>query len=311
MDTIVLRARGKINLTLDVVGKRENGYHDLRMIMQSINLYDTIKVKKTKTPGIKIENNLAWLPTDEKNIAYKAAELFLEETGIESGIYINIYKRLPVAAGLAGGSSNAAAVLVGLNKIFDTGFTRSQLMEMGLKLGADVPFCILRGTALAEGIGEELTVLPSLPYTHILLAKPNVSVSTAAVYKSLKLDKIKEHPDTDEVVQAIKKGDRTFVINNMKNVLEEVTIKMHPQIQHIKNDMLKYGALGTMMSGSGPTVFGIFETKEDCIKAAEYFKHETGLREVHVTSTYYQGRREGKYRERRKFKYANKRVSTT
>lgn len=311
MDTIVLRARGKINLTLDVVGKRENGYHDLRMIMQSINLYDTIKVKKTKSPGIKIENNLSWLPTDDKNIAYKAAQLFLEETGIESGIYINIHKRIPVAAGLAGGSSNAAAVLVGLNKIFETEFTRRQLMEMGLKLGADVPFCVLRGTALAEGIGEELTVLPSFPYMHVLLAKPNISVSTASVYKNLDIKNIRKHPQTDKVVEAIRKGNKDFVINHMENVLQEVTIKMHPQVQRIKDNMLKQGALGTMMSGSGPTVFGIFENREDCVRAAEFFKEDCGLREVHVTSTYYQGRREGKYRERRKFKYANKRVSTT
>lgn len=311
MDTIILRAKAKINLTLDVVGKRENGYHDLRMIMQTINLYDTIKVKKTKTPGIRIENNLAWLPTDEKNIAYKAAQLFLTETGIKSGIYISIFKRIPVAAGLAGGSSNAAAVLIGLNKIFETELTKKQLMEMGLKLGADVPFCILRGTALAEGIGEELTALPSLPYTHVLLAKPNVSVSTASVYKGLDINNIQNHPDTDEVVEAIKAGNRNFVIHNMKNVLEEVTIKMHPQIQAIKEDMLKQGAIGTMMSGSGPTVFGIFETREACVQAADYFKQECGLREIHVTSTYCHGKREGKHRERRKFKYANKRVSTT
>ncbi|MEG0013800.1 MAG: 4-(cytidine 5'-diphospho)-2-C-methyl-D-erythritol kinase [Cellulosilyticaceae bacterium] len=311
MDTIVLRARGKINLTLDVVGKRENGYHDLRMIMQSINLYDTIKVKKTKSPGIKIENNLSWLPTDDKNIAYKAAQLFLEETGIESGIYINIHKRIPVAAGLAGGSSNAAAVLVGLNKIFETEFSRRELMEMGLKLGADVPFCVLRGTALAEGIGEKLTVLPSFPYMNILLAKPNISVSTASVYKNLDIKNIRKHPQTDKVVEAIRKGNKDFVIDHMENVLQEVTIKMHPQVQRIKDNMLKQGALGTMMSGSGPTVFGIFENREDCLRAAEFFKEECGLREVHVTSTYYQGRREGKYRERRKFKYANKRVSTT
>lgn len=311
MDTIVLRAKGKINLTLDVVGRRENGYHDLRMIMQSINLYDTIKIKKTKTPGIKIENNLSWLPTDDKNIAYKAAKLFLEEAGIESGIYINIFKRLPVAAGLAGGSSNAAAVLIGMNKIFKTEFTKKELMAMGLKLGADVPFCILRGTALAEGIGEELTPLTSLPYTHILLAKPNVSVSTGSVYRGLDLENIKNHPNTDEVVKAINKGNREFVIHNMRNVLEDVTIKIHPQIQSIKEDMLAQGAIGTMMSGSGPTVFGVFDTREACIKAAEYFKQECGLREVHVTSTYYQGRREGKHRERRKFKHANKRVSTT
>lgn len=299
MNTIVLKARGKINLTLDVIGKRPNGYHDLRMIMQSINLYDTIKIKKTKTPGIRINNNLAWLPKDDRNITYKAAQLFLEEMGIVSGIYIDIVKRIPVAAGLAGGSSDAAAVLVGMNKLFKTELTKKQLMEMGLKIGADVPFCILRGTALAEGIGEELTRLKAVPYMHVLLAKPNISVSTASVYGALKVDAITNHPQTDDVVEAINKQDMDFVIHNMKNVLEEVTIKMHPEIEQIKKDMLRYGALGSMMSGSGPTVFGIFETKQQAVAAAEHFREKCGLKEVHVTSTFSKYKGEGKRHERR------------
>lgn len=303
MNTIILKARGKINLTLDVIGKRPNGYHDLRMIMQTINLYDTIKIKKTKTPGIRINNNLAWLPKDDRNITYKAAQLFLEEMQIESGIYIDIFKRIPVAAGLAGGSSDAAAVLVGMNKLFETYLSKKKLMEMGLKLGADVPFCIARGTMLAEGIGEELTPLKTLPFTHILLAKPNISVSTASVYKALKVDEIKTHPKTDEVVDAINKQDMHFVIHNMQNVLEEVTIKMHPEIEKIKKDMLRYGALGSMMSGSGPTVFGIFESKQKAVKAAHYFKETMGLREVHVTSTFTRYKGEGRRRERRTHNY--------
>lgn len=305
MDTIVLKARGKINLTLDVVGKRDNGYHDLRMIMQTINLYDTITIKKTKTPGIRINNNLAWLPKDDRNITYKAAEKFLKEANITSGVYIDIFKRIPVAAGLAGGSSDAAAVLVGLNKLFETHFSKKKLMEMGLEIGADVPFCILRGTVLAEGIGEVLTPLPSLPSLYIVLAKPNISVSTASVYKALKLDEITKHPKTDEYVEAIKARDIPYMTNNMDNVLEEVTIKMHPQIEKIKEDMLAQGALGSMMSGSGPTVFGIFPSKHKATLAAEYFKNQCGLREVHVTSTFCKAKREGKRRERRKFKHEN------
>ncbi|MGL4799106.1 MAG: 4-(cytidine 5'-diphospho)-2-C-methyl-D-erythritol kinase [Cellulosilyticaceae bacterium] len=305
MHTIVLKARGKINLTLDVIGKRPNGYHDLRMIMQTINLYDTIKIKKTKTPGIRINNNLAWLPKDDRNITYKAAQLFLEETGIESGIYIDIVKRIPVAAGLAGGSSDAAAVLVGMNKLFDTEFSKKQLMDMGLKIGADVPFCILRGTALAEGIGEELTKLKSVPYTHILLAKPNISVSTASVYKALKVNEIKEHPLTDQVVHAIQTQDMDFVVHNMRNVLEDVTIAMHPEIEKIKEGMLQKGATGTMMSGSGPTVFGVFETKQKAIAAAHYFRETVGLREVHVTSTFVKDKGEGRRYERRISKHKN------
>ncbi len=303
MDTITLKARGKINLTLDVIGKRENGYHDLRMIMQTINLYDTIKIKKTKTPGIRIHNNLAWLPADDRNIAYKSTQLFLQESGIVSGIYIDIVKRIPVAAGLAGGSSDAAAVLIGLNKLFQTGYTKKQLMEMGVKIGADVPFCIMRGTVLAEGIGEELTPLKSLPYTHILLVKPNISVSTASVYKALKVDEIKTHPQTDHVIEAINQGDLTEVFANMGNVLEDVTVKMHPGIEKIKSKMIEYGAINSMMSGSGPTVFGVFDSKKKAQVAATFFKNKWELREVHVTSTFYQGRREGKKHVRRQRKH--------
>lgn len=287
MNSITLKAKAKINLTLDVIGKRENGYHDLQMIMQTINLHDTIKIKKTKSPGIRLICNLPWLPTDERNIAYKAAKLFFEYSGIDGSVYINIYKRIPVSAGLAGGSTDAAAVLIGLNKIYHTNFSKRKLMELGVKLGADVPFCIMRGTVLAEGIGEVLTPLKSLPYTYVLLAKPPISVSTAGVYKSLQLDEIKEHPDTDAMVQAIKEENSDFVVHNMVNVLENVTIQENPQIQEIKQRMLEKGAISAMMSGSGPTVFGIFKTKDDAIKAANYFKFQEGLREVHVTSTYY------------------------
>lgn len=304
MNSIVLKAKAKINLTLDAIGKRENGYHDLRMIMQTVNLHDTISIKKTKTPGIKLSTNLHWLPKDERNIAYKAAALFLEESGINVGVYINVYKRIPVAAGLAGGSTDAAAVLVGMNKLFATGYSKKQLMEMGVKLGADVPFCIMRGTVLAEGIGEILTPLPALPYTYVVLAKPNISVSTASVYGGLRVDEIAGHPQTDEVVQAIKDQDIAFVIDHMANVLEEVTIKMHPEIEAIKKDMLQFGAKGSMMSGSGPTVFGIFEDKEKALEAVAYFR-ANGLREVHLTSTFCPSKREGKGYARRNTKHKN------
>ncbi|MGL4738460.1 MAG: 4-(cytidine 5'-diphospho)-2-C-methyl-D-erythritol kinase [Cellulosilyticaceae bacterium] len=305
MNSIVLKAKAKINLTLDAIGKRENGYHDLRMIMQTVNLHDTISIKKIKTPGIKMNTNLHWLPKDEKNIAYKAAQLFLEESGIKSGVYINVYKRIPVAAGLAGGSTDAAAVLVGMNKLFETAYSKKKLMEMGVKLGADVPFCIMRGTVLAEGIGEVLTPLPALPYTYVVLAKPNISVSTASVYGGLRIDEIEMHPQTDDVVQAIKDQDMQFVINHMANVLEEVTIKMHPEIEKIKTDMLKFGAKGSMMSGSGPTVFGVFGDKEKALEAVAYFK-ANGLREVHLTSTFCPSKREGKGYARRNTKHKNK-----
>ena len=299
MNSIILKGRAKINLTLDVVGKRENGYHDLQMIMQSINLYDTIQIRKTKTEGIRLTANYSWLPTNEKNIAYRAAELFFEESGICGGVAIEITNRLPVAAGLAGGSTDAAATLVGLNRLYKTHYSKQKLMEMGLKLGADVPFCILRGTMLAEGIGEELTPLKSMPYTHVVIVKPPVSVSTASVYKSLNLETIKQHPNTELVIQALEQGDVHQIAHNMVNVLEEVTIPLHPIIQDIKEGLMAQGAIGAMMSGSGSAVFGLFTTKEAAQRAVKYFKVNYGLREVYATTTYLRLERKKK-RSRRK-----------
>ncbi|ONI40686.1 4-(cytidine 5'-diphospho)-2-C-methyl-D-erythritol kinase [Candidatus Epulonipiscium fishelsonii] len=287
METITLRAKAKINISLDVIGKRENGYHDLRMIMQTINLHDTIYIKKTKSPKIQINTNIPWLPIDDKNIAYQAVQVFLRETKLPYGVYIDIFKRIPISAGLAGGSTDAAAVLVGLNKIFKTRFSKRKLMKLGVQLGADVPFCILRGTALAEGIGEVLTPLPPLPYTYILLVKPNISVSTSVVYQTLSVQNIKKHPKTDEILNAIKCKDTKFIFNNMENVLQEVTIPLYPEIERIKKDMLRQGAIASMMSGSGPTVFGIYKNNNECIKVANHFKENYGLKEVYVTSTYY------------------------
>lgn len=286
MNSIILKGRAKINLTLDVVGKRDNGYHDLEMIMQSINLYDTIHIRKTKTPGIRLTGNYSWLPTNEKNIAYRAAQLFFEESKIKAGIAIEITKRIPVAAGLAGGSTDAAATLIGLNRLYGTHYSKQKLMEMGLKLGADVPFCIVRGTMLAEGIGEVLTPLPPMPYTHVVLVKPPVGVSTAIVYKRLSINTLKKHPNTAQMIQALKEKNVKKIATNMANVLEEVTIPMHPVIASIKEDFMKQGAMGSMMSGSGSTVFGLFETREKAYKAARYFKSERHMRDVYVTTTY-------------------------
>lgn len=286
MNSIILKGRAKINLTLDVVGKRENGYHDLEMIMQTVNLYDTIYIRKTKVPGIRLKANYSWLPTNEKNIAYRAAQLFFEESGINGGIAIEITKRIPVAAGLAGGSTDAAATLVGLNRLYETHYSREKLMEMGLKLGADVPFCIVRGTMLAEGIGEELTPLTPMPHTYVVLVKPPISVSTAVVYKNLNLNHIKKHPETKIVIEALEEGNVQKIADHMSNVLEEVTIAMHSEIEDIKKDFMKHGAMGTMMSGSGSTVFGLFGTREAANKAAKYFKMHHNIREVYVTTTY-------------------------
>lgn len=286
MNSIILKGRAKINLTLDVVGKRENGYHDLEMIMQTINLYDTIYIRKTKVPGVRLKANFSWLPTNDKNIAYRAAELFFQESGIHGGVAIEITKRIPVAAGLAGGSTDAAATLVGLNRIYETHYSKKKLIEMGLKLGADVPFCIARGTMLAEGIGEILTPLNPMPYTYVVLVKPPISVSTATVYKNLNISQIKHHPDTQTVIKALEEGNVQKIANHMANVLEEVTIPMHTEIETIKQNLMKHGAMGAMMSGSGSTVFGLFDTKEAASKAARYFKVQHNIREVYVTTTY-------------------------
>ncbi len=287
MNSIILKARAKINLTLDVVGKRENGYHDLEMIMQSINLYDTIFIRKAKTPGIRLRANYSWLPTNAKNIAYRAAEVFFAEAGItDYGISIEITKRIPVAAGLAGGSTDAAATLIGLNKLYETFYKQDKLMELGLKLGADVPFCIARGTMLAEGIGEELTPLTPPPNMHIVLAKPPISVSTANVYKSLKVDEIEKHPDNRSMIQALEDGDINKIASLMGNVQEDVTIPMYPIIAQYKQMFLEHGAVGSMMSGSGSTVFGIFDSKEKAIEAYKHFKVDLNVREVYMTKTY-------------------------
>lgn len=286
MNSIILKGRAKINLTLDVVGKRENGYHDLEMIMQTVNLYDTIYIRKTKVPGVRLKSNYSWLPTNEKNIAYRAAELFFKESGISGGVAIEITKRIPVAAGLAGGSTDAAATLVGMNRLYETYYSKEKLMEMGLKLGADVPFCIARGTMLAEGIGEELTALTPMPPTYVVLVKPAFSASTAVVYKNLDINNIKTHPDTQRVIKALEEGNVKEIASNMSNVLEEVTIPMYPEINDIKDAFMKHGAMGTMMSGSGSTVFGLFETKEAAQKASRYFKMQHNMREVYVTTTY-------------------------
>ncbi len=272
MQSIELKSLAKINLGLDVLGKRENGYHDVRMIMQSIYLYDDIRIEKQQTPGIVMKSNLYYLPVNEKNIAYKAAQLLMEEFGITEGVAITLYKRIPVAAGLAGGSSNAAAVLFGMNRLFGLKLSQEELMKRGVTLGADVPYCIMRGTVLAEGIGEVLSILPEMPKCYILIAKPPISVSTMTVYKKLDECEIVEHPDIDELIRGLEAHDLHQVVGAMGNVLEQVTIADYPVISKIKNIMIEEGALGSMMSGSGPTVFGVFTSKEQGKKAMQKIK---------------------------------------
>lgn len=260
--TLTLKALAKINLGLDVLGRRDNGYHDVRMVMQTIYLYDNVTLTRTEEPGIQVETNLSYLPVDENNIAYKAAKLLIDEFDIREGVHIKLEKRIPVAAGMAGGSSNAAAVLVGMNRMFDLGLSQLELKERGVALGADVPYCVMRGTALAEGIGEELSSLPPMPKCYVLVAKPAISVSTKWVYETLDAKEIVEHPDIDGLLQGLKDQDLSKIASSMGNVLESVTIEKYPIIETIKDAMKEAGALNAMMSGSGPTVFGIFDNRK-------------------------------------------------
>lgn len=269
MNELKLKAMAKINLGLDVLRKREDGYHDLRMIMQSIYLYDQIELIRMEQPGIEVSVNLSYLPANEDNLVYRAAKLLMDEFGILSGVQIHLRKYIPVAAGLAGGSSDAAAVLVGMNRMFDLNLTQEELMRRGVKIGADVPYCIMRGTALAEGIGEKLTRLPNAPEMHVVLAKPPIHVSTQFVYGNLRASELTYHPDIDGQISAIEKGDKYAMASLMGNVLETVTIPAHPVIEDIKNCMKECGAVNAMMSGSGPTVFGLFDDQEKAKAAYE------------------------------------------
>jgi len=282
MNRISIKSYAKINLGLDVTGVLPNGYHTVKMIMQTISLNDTLYFEISKKPGIVLKTNMPFLPVNEKNIVYKAIQLFCSELSISCGVYCSIMKHIPVAAGLAGGSGNAAAALIALNTLLNTNLTTEELMKMGVKLGADVPFCILGKTALAEGIGEILTPLPAPPRAKVLIVKPSTSVSTAEIYSKLVLDENTVHPDIDACVRALENGSLTDLCKNMGNILEDVTIELHPMIRKIKEKMLLHGAAGTLMSGSGPTVFGLFENETAAQKACLAFKTD----EQYKKSTY-------------------------
>ena len=284
MDKLELKALGKINLGLDVLGRRDNGYHDVRMVMQTVYLYDQIKIERTKEPGIQLSTNLFYLPVNENNLAYQAANLLMEEFQISEGVKITLDKHIPVAAGMAGGSSNAATVLFGINQMFSLGLSQKELMERGVTLGADVPYCIMRGTVLAEGIGEILTPLPDMSKCYILIAKPPISVSTKMVYEKLDAHEIQEHPDIDGILHGLENQDLQQIASCMGNVLEKVTIEEYPVIEEIKSVMKDNGALNAMMSGSGPTVFGIYDDKQRAKNAASKIKELQLAKQVYVTN---------------------------
>lgn len=285
-----LKALAKINLGLDVIRRREDGYHEVKMIMQTIRLYDRIVMRKRREPKIQVKTNLFYLPENENNLVYKAAKLLIEEFKIQQGVQIDLQKFIPVAAGMAGGSSDAAAVLYGMNRMFHLGLSLEELMERGVKIGADVPYCLMRGTALAEGIGEQLTKLSPVPQCKILIAKPAISVSTKFVYENLKLDENTVHPDIDLLIQDIETKNLADMAAHMGNVLESVTIPNYPVIAQIKEQMIKDGALNAMMSGSGPTVFGIFDDKEKAEVAYKRMREGNLAKQVYLTEVYNNGR---------------------
>lgn len=287
-DRIQLKALAKINLGLDVLRRREDGYHEVKMIMQTIGLHDDLEIRRTKTPGIQVKTNLYYLPTNENNLVYKAAKLLMDEFDIRDGVSIQLKKRIPVAAGMAGGSSDGAAVLWGINQMYGLGLSRQDLMDRGVKLGADVPYCIQRGTALAEGIGEKLSVLPSMPKCTILIAKPGISVSTKFVYENLHANDLKpeQHPDVDSMIEAMRQKDLKLLCERMGNVLETVTIPNYPVISQIKERMMEHGAVGSMMSGSGPTVFGIFDSPAKARQAQKDLKASGLAKQLYITTPY-------------------------
>lgn len=281
-----LQAYGKINLGLDVLRKREDGYHEVKMIMQTVKLHDTLFFESVEEDVIILSTNADGLPVNEDNLIYRACQMLKTEYKITDGIRIFLDKQLPVAAGMAGGSADAAAALIGMNRIFDIGLSKDKLMEYGVKLGADVPYCIMQGTALSEGIGEKLTAVSPMPECVLLLAKPPIDVSTKMVYENLHANELSSHPDIDGIIEALSHQDLQGITDRMENVLETVTVTRYPVISEIKNCMTEMGAMQSLMSGSGPTVFGIFTEKETAEKAAEEIRNRKLADEIFVTQPY-------------------------
>lgn len=284
-----LRAMAKINLGLDIIGKREDGYHEVRMIMQTIRMYDVLEIRKKSSPGISLSTNLPYIPCDERNLVYKAAKILMDEFHVEEGLSMKLTKSVPVAAGMAGGSSDAAAAFVGVNRLFHLGLSEEELMKRAVQVGADVPYCVMRGTALAEGIGEKLTRLPDLPDCYILIGKPGINVSTRTAYENLDLNEIRRRPDIDGMICDIKNKDLYSMTGKMENVFEPGIMAKYPVIREIRDLMEKQGALKAMMSGSGPTVFGIFDDAGKMQNAARALKKSGLAKTVFATRTYKPG----------------------
>ena len=283
MDKLQLKAYGKINLGLDVIRKRPDGYHDLDMIMQMVDVYDDVIIEKKAGEEIVVKADAAVLSNGKDNLAYMAAKMLFDEFGIKSGVEITIHKRIPIAGGMAGGSSDCATTLIGINEMFNLGLSKQQLMERGVKLGADVPYCVLGGTAIARGIGEVLTPLPTPPQCHVIIAKPPISVSTAYVYGHIRPDEITKRPDIEQMTLAIKEQDLNKLSDLLYNVMEEVTVSEYPVIEKLKSIMLENGALNSIMSGSGPAVFGLFDDREKAQAAMKALDSKELTEQLYLT----------------------------
>lgn len=293
MDEIELRAHGKINLSLDVLGRRDDGYHAVKMIMHTVGLYDSIYIRREREKGIRMECNLSSLPTNEENLMVKAAKAIMDEFSIEEGLSLRLMKRLPVAAGMAGGSADAAAVFHGMNQLFHLNLSTEELEKRAVKFGADIPFCLHKGCYLSEGIGEKLKKLPTLPPCTIILVKPAFSLSTKLIYENLRLENLtdKEHPEVDEMIEKLENGDLEEICKLGGNLLEKVSISLRPEIQVLKDFFIKEGALLSLMSGSGPTVFGIFpeeekEKAEMILQSLRSGEHKDLIENAWITEAY-------------------------
>lgn len=285
IEKVYKKAYAKVNLALDVLRRRPDGYHDVKMIMQNLDIYDELEfsLEPSETTVITMEANKPEIPTDERNLICKAIRLMFEEYNLSGKIHVKLVKNIPVEAGMAGGSTDCAAAFHAVNELFDLGLTTEELMRLGVKIGADVPYCIMAKTALSEGIGEILTPVESLTDCCVLVVKPPVNVSTKMVYTNLKANELEKHPDVDGMIEALKSKDLNGVASRMENVLETVTTVLYPEIEVIKSEMKNMGALNAIMSGSGPTVFGIFDSKEKADKAALSIKDKKLSNEIFVT----------------------------
>ena len=286
IDKTTQRAYAKINIGLDVLRRRADGYHEVKMIMPTVDIYDELVLERRKQPGIELRMDNSELPSGGDNLICRAADLLFREKEITGGVNISLTKRIPIAAGMAGGSADAAAALRGVNELFDLGYSLTELQALGVGLGADIPYCLAGGTMLSEGIGEILTPLPAPPAAHLVIAKPDVNVSTAFVYGNLHADRLAWHPDIDGMIAALQKGDLDGITGRLGNVLETVTVKAHPVIEQIKELLRKQGAENALMSGSGPTVFGIFKEKETAARAAEAVERGRLAKQIFVTTFY-------------------------